>query len=89
MDLKIQYVLGRHRADFAIPDKKIAIEVDGHAFHSSAEQRRKDAKKQRAFQKKGWCLVRFTGHEVYHAPEMCITDTKRIIDVFSKAERIA
>lgn len=58
-----------YRVDFAVPDAKIAIEVDGHKYHSSKSQRTKDAERDRALQSNGWRVFRFTGSEIYADPK--------------------
>lgn len=63
-----------YRADFALPDKKIVFELDGHEFHKSKEQRTNDARRERAFQKQGWKVVRFTGTEIYNNLSQCVRD---------------
>jgi tetratricopeptide (TPR) repeat protein len=50
--------------DFAIVDRKIAIEIDGHDYHKTKEQRTHDAERDRALDLDGWRVIRFTGSEV-------------------------
>lgn len=44
--------------DFAVPSKKIAIEVDGEKWHSSPEARKRDAFKDSQLRREGWKLLR-------------------------------
>lgn len=67
----LQHDVGRYRLDFAIVDKQLAIEVDGHAYHSSRQQREHDAKRDRFLMAKGWRVVRFTGSEVHRDAMAC------------------
>ena len=69
--LQPQYPIGKYRTDFAIASAKLAIEIDGHAYHSSKEQRTYDAQRDRAFTVEGWTVIRFTGSEVFKQPEQC------------------
>lgn len=55
----VQYPLGRYRADFAIPQLKLAIECDGHAFHSAPDKKAQDQKRDAELAKYGWTTVRF------------------------------
>ena len=71
----------RYRLDFAIPEKKIAIEVDGHEFHSTKEQRTKDAVRDRNLQLEGWRVFRFTGSEIYANPRVAAGALLRICEV--------
>jgi hypothetical protein len=48
-----------------VADKKIAIECDGHAYHSSKEQITRDNIRARKLTKAGWSVLRFSGSEIY------------------------
>jgi len=54
-----QKKIGRYRVDFAIEHLRIAIELDGHDYHSSKEQLAHDAKRERYLQARGWRIVRY------------------------------
>ena len=45
--------------DFALIDKKIAIETDGHAWHSSQQQRKRDRFRDHILRREGWTVIRF------------------------------
>lgn len=60
-----QYQLNGYRLDFAWPEHKVAVEVDGHDYHKTKEQRSYDAKRDRELIKKGWTTLRFTGSDVH------------------------
>lgn len=62
---------GKYRFDFAIPDRKVAIELDGYEWHSSREQFTKDRQRQREIEMLGWRVVRFSGREVVKNPSAC------------------
>lgn len=74
-----QFEVKKYRLDFAIPDKKIAIEIDGHDYHKTKEQRTNDAQRERFLQEQGWFVVRFTGSEVYKSDSACVEQLNRII----------
>ena len=46
--------------DIAFPDRRIAIELDGYAFHSGAEAFRKDVRRGNKLLADGWTVRRFT-----------------------------
>lgn len=50
----------RYRIDIALPDQKIAIEVDGYKFHSGRESFDADKKRQNDLVSDGWTVLRFT-----------------------------
>lgn len=61
------------RADiyFWIPSKpriKIVVECDGFQYHSSKEAFKKDRQRDRAFQARGYEVLRYTGSEIFNDP---------------------
>lgn len=79
-DLEPQYKAGPFRIDFAIPDRSIAIELDGHDYHKTKKQRTSDAQRERYLIENGWQVIRFTGTEVFKDVAGCVRQVKRIID---------
>lgn len=71
IDVTPQFNIGAYFLDFAVPEKKIAIEVDGHDFRKTKEQRAHDAKRDRYLQSLDWKVFRYTGSEVYQTLDMC------------------
>ena len=69
----------RYRLDFAIPSEKIAIELDGHRWHSSPEQMASDRERQTALEALGWHFLRFTGQEVYRDVDHCVARVRDLI----------
>jgi len=65
---------GKYRIDFAIPTKKIAIELDGHKYHTTKEQITHDYERERYLQRLGWSIIRFTGTEIHRNLYKCIDD---------------
>lgn len=76
LDLHIypQYKVGKYRLDFAIPEKMIAIELDGHEYHKTKYQRTHDAQRDRWLYGQGWHVLRFTGTEIYKNLDKCISE---------------
>lgn len=52
------------RVDFAYPQLRLAIEVDGFAAHSGVDAFRRDRSRQNALVAAGWTVLRFTWTEV-------------------------
>lgn len=73
--LERQHQIGKYFVDFAHVETKIAIELDGHAFHSSRKDRTRDYQRQRFIEDQGWSFVRFTGSEVFHGVASCVQIT--------------
>jgi hypothetical protein len=55
---------GRYRLDYAYPELRLVIEVNGWAFHSSPEQARHDATRRNALQAGGWTVLEFDWYQV-------------------------
>lgn len=56
------------RADFAWESRQLIVEVDGHGFHSSREQRASDAARQNRLTRLGWRVLRFTTDQIATDP---------------------
>jgi len=56
------------RIDFAYPDQRVAIEVDGYESHTSLQAFRRDRDRQNRLVAMGWTVLRFTWHDVGHEP---------------------
>ncbi|MGD9537746.1 MAG: endonuclease domain-containing protein [Alphaproteobacteria bacterium] len=56
-----QHPIGRHIADFAIPARKLAIEIDGGQHAGRIEA---DAERTQALNEYGYRVIRFWSHEV-------------------------
>ena len=77
-----QYTVLRYRIDFAIPDKMIAIEIDGHEFHKTKEQRTNDAQREREIKLElpaNWTVIRFTGSEIFQNTTRCVDEVLQFI----------
>lgn len=65
--IKQQYPVGNYRLDMIVEcdNKKIAIECDGEAYHSTEEQIRRDLERQTILERIGWSFIRIRGSEYY------------------------
>ena len=79
-DLTPQFSVGPYRVDFAIPPRQLVIELDGHEFHSSVDQRTNDAKRARRLLAMGWRVVRFTGTEIRRGVHRCVDEVLEIME---------
>ncbi len=82
-----QYPIGPFYADFAHPNAApgdetggVVIEIDGAAYHSSPDQRARDAYRQEYIESQGWVVIRFSGTEVYHYPVRCVLKARDLIE---------
>lgn len=66
--LRQQYHIGRYRADFAIPEKKIVIECDGQYYHNPINDMIRDE----ILKSDGWETIRFNGNQINYNIRSCI-----------------
>lgn len=83
--LVFQHPVLRYRIDFALPARKIGIELDGFRNHSSTADIAKDRKRQRELEALGWYIIRFGGAEVHRDAVACAVETARLIKLARKA----
>jgi REase_MTES_1575 len=62
---------GPVRLDAAWPEAKLAIELDGAAFHGSQEARERDLRRDAALAALGWVVLRFSYRRLMREPEAC------------------
>ena len=65
---------GPWRIDLAFPARKVAVEVDGWAWHVDAERFRSDRRKQNALVRDGWDPLRFTWHDLDGRPASVLAE---------------
>jgi very-short-patch-repair endonuclease len=73
------YPFGRYRIDLAFPALKVAIEVDGWAWHVDAERFRNDRRKGNAITRDKWDLLRFTWHDLDGSPAETVKEIESMI----------
>jgi hypothetical protein len=64
--------------DFAVPHRRIAIEIDGHEFHSDPEVFVNDRVRQRSLEMAGWRFIRFAGREAKNDPDRCVREAAEL-----------
>lgn len=67
------------RLDFADEKRKIAIEVDGRAFHSAGQAFVNDRVRQNRLMGLGWTVLRFTWEMLLHDPAGVATEVRRVV----------
>ena len=75
-------VIGPYKVDFTYGD--CVIELDGHEYHKTKEQRDHDYKRERYLQKLGYNVIRFTGTEVFLDDRKCVIDMVGIHNTFEQ-----
>jgi very-short-patch-repair endonuclease len=69
----------RYRPDFAYPDVRVAIEVDGYEKRKDMESLVRDARKTTALVKAGWAVPHFTWPDVVNNPYTVACDVLEIL----------
>ena len=67
------------RADFAYPDGKIAIFIDGYTFHSRKTAWERDLRQRRELQILGWKVISFSFSEVTGNPGQCAETLRKLL----------
>ncbi len=66
------------RLDAAVPELQVAVELDGAAFHGSAEARERDIRRDVALAALGWVVLRFSHRRLTREPEACREEILRV-----------
>ena len=66
--------------DFAVPELKLAVELESWAWHSGLgpDKVTADRQRERALERAGWRVVSFTGKEVTASAARCVRETLKI-----------
>lgn len=67
---------GPFEIDLAFPATRLAIEVDGWAWHVDVERFGTDRRKGNAITGAGWTLLRFTWHDLTRRPTEVIREIR-------------
>jgi very-short-patch-repair endonuclease len=70
------YLVAGYELDIAFPTERVAIEIDGWAWHSDAQRFQRDRQRQNALVLAGWTLLRFAWHDLAHRPAQVIADIR-------------
>ena len=68
----------RYRVDFILKDVRLIVELDGHEYHSTPEQKEKDVLRTRYLTLAGYTVIRFTGSEVRRNVRSCTDKVRNI-----------
>ncbi len=71
--------------DFALPELKLCLEVDGRAHHSDEADFERDRVRQNTVQLMGWLVLRFTWHQIVNNPSAVMAEIRRAIALRSAA----
>ncbi|MFZ0015445.1 MAG: type IV toxin-antitoxin system AbiEi family antitoxin domain-containing protein [Acidimicrobiia bacterium] len=71
---------GRAYPDFAWPDRRRIVEIDGFGAHGSPDQLQNDLRRQNQLMELGWEIRRFTASEVRQDPDRVRSEIVRFVD---------
>jgi very-short-patch-repair endonuclease len=79
--VQIRDVIGRvvARVDFAYPEHRLAIELDGFRFHSDRESFVRDRARQNAVLSTGYRLLRYTARDLRQSPVRVVAEVSRFL----------
>ncbi|SCX49014.1 Transcriptional regulator, AbiEi antitoxin, Type IV TA system [Klenkia marina] len=69
----------RARLDAAWPHLRVAVELDGHRFHSSRADRERDMRRDTALAAAGWVVLRFSHARLTTDPEGCRREIELVL----------
>jgi hypothetical protein len=67
------------KLDAAYPEVRVAVELDGAAFHGSREARERDLRRDSALAALGWVVLRFSYARLMSDPEGCRREIEAVI----------
>jgi very-short-patch-repair endonuclease len=68
----------RAKVDFAYPELRLAIEVDGYESHGTPRAMTADHERQRRLVAAGWTVIRFTWQDVVRRPSRVAADLRDV-----------
>ena len=72
-----QFHVNNYRADFAIPDRGLLIEIDSRTHHDGTKAFYRDRQRDRRLAGCGWRVLRFAAREVYEDAAACVGEVLR------------
>ena len=67
---------GKYLIDIAFPEAKVAVEIDGWAWHMDVDRFRADRYKGNALVRARWELLRFTWHDLTNRPDYVVAEIR-------------
>lgn len=66
--------------DVALPERRLALEVDGWAFHSDVDRFIGDRRRQNTLVAMGWTVLRFTWADLTQRPDLVARTIRQVLD---------
>jgi very-short-patch-repair endonuclease len=71
---RTNFAVGNYLVDIAFPAQRVAIEIDGWAFHSDQAAFQNDRVRQNRLALQGWQVLRFTWLDLTQQPERVVAE---------------
>jgi very-short-patch-repair endonuclease len=78
-DYQTEFSFHRFSLDFAWPDRKICIEIDGEQHQRFQEQKQRDIEKDKLLKEEGWKELRKSWQDIFNNPKSFIEEVRNII----------
>lgn len=78
-DYKTEFPFHRFSLDFAWPDKKFCIEIDGEQHERFQEQKERDFEKDKLLKEEGWIELRKPWKEIFNNPKTFIEEVRGLL----------
>ncbi len=78
-DYKTELPFGKYSLDFAWPETKRCIEIDGEQHERFDDYKKRDAEKDRLLHDAGWQVLRIKWKDCFHNPQQYIEQVKKFI----------
>ncbi len=79
VDYKTEFPFYKYSLDFAWPDKKICIEIDGEQHQRFQDQIRRDSEKDDLLKNDGWFEIRKSWKDIFNNPKLFIEEVRSIL----------
>lgn len=78
-DYKMEFPFHKFSLDFAWPNKKVCIEIDGEQHERFQEQKERDNEKDKLLKEEGWIELRKPWKEIFNSPKSFIEEVKNLL----------
>ena len=78
-DYKMEFPFHKFSLDFAWPDKKLCIEIDGEQHEKFQEQKQRDIEKEQLLKEEGWTELWKSWKEIFNSPKEFIKEVENIL----------
>ena len=78
-DYKMEFPFHKFSLDFAWPNERICIEIDGEQHERFQEQKNRDIEKDRLLKEGGWIELRKSWKDIYNNPKSFIEEVRNLL----------